>query len=569
MLHARIVVEFFRRDLRVAMLSHASRPAQQASQIRTTPQQSDLDVPTFNMLGSASPRVISRALNCFMYTPLSNVVSPWSCCLMLLAALLTMTYLSPKQAMAQTEDAFSDAAADPVKLFERGQNAHARGDLLKALEFYDEAIKVRPEFSEAEFQRGNVLTSLGRPGEAETSFKRSIELRKDWSLPYVALGTLLARQERGPESEPFLRKALQLDSKNSLALRVLADVRLRAGDAREALELARRATNDQDAPLATWILRAQAERRAGDNSGALASLDHILAVEPGNLLALLERAEVHIEARDLPRALEDLKTSEPLIKDEKANAARVAAAYERAGKPDDARRIAESAGLNQSAATSQDGGAKVLGAPEEIAAANSDDPAVARAALEKLLQKNPDNAMLLARLGESYRTADPSRSLDFYRRANKLQPANPDYAAGFSSALVQARRFPEAVSILRKVIEAAPDNYAAHANLATALYRLKQYTEALEEYRWLLNAKPDLVVAHYFIATAHDYLGEYQAALTAYEFFLAGADTKTNQLEIDKVNLRLPSLRRQIKMGQGAKRKAEPPARPRAQDLQQ
>jgi hypothetical protein len=70
------------------------------------------------------------------------------------------------------------------------------------------------------------------------------------------------------------------------------------------------------------------------------------------------------------------------------------------------------------------------------------------------------------------------------------------------------------------------------------------------------------VVAHYFIATAHDYLGEYQAALTAYELFLAGADTKTNQLEIDKVNLRLPSLRRQIKMGQGAKRKTEPPARP-------
>ena len=61
-------------------------------------------------------------------------------------------------------------------------------------------------------------------------------------------------------------------------------------------------------------------------------------------------------------------------------------------------------------------------------------------------------------------------------------------------------------------------------------------------------------MAHYFIATSHDYLGEYPEALASYEKFLAAADTKTNQLEIDKVKLRLPSLRRQIELGEGAKK---------------
>ena len=101
----------------------------------------------------------------------------------------------------------------------------------------------------------------------------------------------------------------------------------------------------------------------------------------------------------------------------------------------------------------------------------------------------------------------------------------------------------------------APDNYAAHANLATALYELKQYAAAIAEYEWLIKAKPDLAVAYYFIATAHDYLGEYPEALSAYETFVGHADLKTNQLEIEKVKLRLPSLRRQIQLGQGAKRK--------------
>ena len=87
----------------------------------------------------------------------------------------------------------------------------------------------------------------------------------------------------------------------------------------------------------------------------------------------------------------------------------------------------------------------VIGTEEEIKLANSDDLDQAREALEKLLKKNPNNAKLLARLGASYRTSDPNRSLDFYRRAMELEPANADFATGYSSALVRARRFAEAV----------------------------------------------------------------------------------------------------------------------------
>jgi tetratricopeptide (TPR) repeat protein len=465
--------------------------------------------------------------------------------------------------MAQTEDAFGDAAADPVKLFERGQNAHAHGDLRKALEFYEEAIKVKPEFAEAEFQRGNALVALGRLVEAEPAFRRAIEIRKDWSLPYSALGTLLVRLNRDSDAEPFLRQAIKFDPQNSLGLRMLADVRLRAGDAKEALELTRRATNDKEAPVSTWLLRAMAERAADDNAAALASLEHVLVADPVNLAALLERAEIRIATGDNERALADLGAAEPLVKGDTGSASRLAADYELAGKPEEAHRIAESAGLFKPDETPGGGGKlKVVGTPEEIAAANGEDPIAARKALETLLGKNPKNAMLLARLGDSYRTADPVRSLNFYKGATEIEPANPDYATGYAAALNQARRFAEAASILRQVIAAAPDNYVAHANLATALYELKQFGSALDEYEWLLKSKPDLTVAYYFIATAHDYLGEYELALPAYESFLARADAKTNQLEIEKIKLRLPGLRRQIQLGQGVKQKTARPAKP-------
>ena len=453
---------------------------------------------------------------------------------------------------AQTEDTFGDTGADPIKLFERGQNAHGRGDLPKALELYEEAIKVRPEFPEAEFQRANVLLALNRKADAERGFKRTIELRKDWALPYAALGTLLISLKRDSEAESFLRQALKLDAANNLALRILADLRLRAGDAKEAATLARRATENEEASTALWLLRALAERAAGEHANALVSLNHIIQVDPLHPAALIERAEIYIKDGKNDLGLADLAKAEPLIRGDQSFASRIAAAYDIAGKSDDAQRVAKSAGILKEAPGSTDG-IKVVGTPEEIAAANSEDHETARKALEQLLTKNPGNAMLLARLGNAYRTTDPARSLDYYRQAVEIDPRNADYATGYSSALVQARRFADAVIVLRRVLAVAPENYAAHANLATALYALKQYNAALSEYQWLLKTKPDLTVAYYFIATSHDFLGEYEQALAAYEAFVARADPKSNQLEIEKVKLRLPTLRRQIKLGEGVK----------------
>ena len=111
-------------------------------------------------------------------------------------------------AAAQTEEAFGDSATDPVRLFERGQGAHARGELEKAIGFYEQALKVRPEFPEAEFQRGSALASLERLAEAEAAFRLAISYKKNWSLPYSALGALLMRTNRDKDAEQLFRQAL-------------------------------------------------------------------------------------------------------------------------------------------------------------------------------------------------------------------------------------------------------------------------------------------------------------------------------------------------------------------------
>lgn len=464
--------------------------------------------------------------------------------------LLALSAAAPVR--AQTEEAFGDDATDPVRLFERGQAAHARGDLEKALSFYEQALKVRPEFPEAQFQRANALIALKKFDEAETALRAAIALKKNWSLPYSALGALLMRRNRDADAAQSFRQALTIDKQDGLALRLLADIRLRAGDAKEALDLATRATAIPEAPPSAWIALALAQKANGDKTAAKTTLNRVLEDDAENIAALLERAELLAEEKQFDAALKDLETAAKAKPDDKAIASRLANTYQKAGKPEQALAVAKAAGLELPKPANPDA---VAGTPEEIEAANSTDAAVSRKALEKLLEKNPRNALLLSRLGASYRTDNPARSLEYYRQAAEIKPDSAEYALGYAAALVQDRRFPEAAAILKQVVRADPQNYAAHANLATALYESKRYAEAVPEYEWILAAKPEIVVAHYFIATAHDYLGEYPQALASYEKFLAAADAGTNQLEIDKVKLRLPSLRRQIQLGEGAKKK--------------
>lgn len=478
--------------------------------------------------------------------------SAWNKFLLTASCILLLALGTSAPVSAQTEEAFGDDATDPVRLFERGQAAHARGDLERALGFYEQALKVRPEFPEAQFQRGTALAALKRFDEAETALRAAIALKKNWSLPYSALGALQLRRNRDKEAEQSFRQALTIDKQDGLALRMLADIRLRAGDAKEALDLATRATAIPEAPASAWLALALAQKANGDKTAAKTTLNRVIDEEPTNIAALLERADLLTDEKQFDAALADLTTAAKAEPEDKAIASRLADTYQKAGKPEQALAVAKAAGLEVPKPANPDG---VIGTPEEIEAANSTDPAVSRKALETLLANNPRNAMLLARLGASYRTDSPARSLEYYRQAAEIKPDSAEYALGYAAALVQARRFADAATILRQVVRIDPQNYAAHANLATALYESKRYAEAVPEYEWILAAKPEIVVAHYFIATAHDYLGEYPQALASYEKFLAVADASTNQLEIDKVKLRLPSLRRQIQLGEGAKKK--------------
>ncbi|HYN85382.1 MAG TPA: tetratricopeptide repeat protein [Pyrinomonadaceae bacterium] len=459
---------------------------------------------------------------------------------------------------ARPQEEFEEDA-DPVKIFNRGQAAHQKGvasrsreDLEAAVELYDEAIRLRPEFPEAELQRAFAFVALERAADAERGFRRALELRPDSPQAVSALGLLLARDPaRASEAEKFLRRAVELNSEDAQAAAALAALRARAGDSSGVLAHLRRVTDagGDAAGVEAWVARGEAEKTAGEREAALKSFTRALGLDAGNKLARFRRAEIYFEGKDFESASKDLAHLDAAVKTDTRLALAVASLYSRMERKQEARRVLES--LPEAERLTTD----VRNLLASLTSVDCDPRPESRAALERLLEAEPKNAPLLACLGELNRTTDPARALEYFRRANEADPRSAKYAVGYAAALVQLRKFPEAASLLKRVLELAPDDYAARANFATALYEMGLYKEAIAEYNWMARARPDLAVLHFFIGTAHDKLGEFTDALAAYETFLARADQSANSLEIGKVNLRLPSLRNQIKRGEGVKKK--------------
>lgn len=427
---------------------------------------------------------------------------------------------------------------DAVKFFNEGQDAHEKGDYTAAVRSYEQALKIMPEFPEAEYQLGNALLALGKPVDAEKAFRRALELREDWSLPMTSLGVLLVEQNNFDEAEMFLAKALALDDSNSLAFSALTDLRLKtkasAGVLKDLLEKIKILTSKAKATAAIWASRAALENALGDKASAKTSLGRALFIEPNNKNTLIERAEIALSEGDVVAALRDAQTVSKLAPNSLPGKLLLARAYFADGKKAEASKILDSI---------ENPTAEVTTLKQKLSVSDSENVAE----LEKQLAAEPKNAAILGRLCALDRIANPIKALEYCRRASEAEPTNWNHAIGYGAALIQAKQYENAVIILRKIVELKPDNFTARANLAVALFQLKRHKEAIKEYLWLTEKQPDLAIAYYFLAISYDTLGQYLDAMANYQQFLKLADKTQSKLEIEQVELRLPALQKLMK----------------------
>jgi protein O-GlcNAc transferase len=443
------------------------------------------------------------------------------------------------------QDATGDESQNAIKLFNEGQDAHEKGDVRAAIELYKKALVVLPEFAEAELQKGNAQLSLNQTEEAERSFRRAVELRPEWTLALSSLGSALVTEQKYQEARPVLEKAILLDEQSFPALAAYAELVIRTKASpeltRSLLEKLTSLTSKAKPPADIWSARGAIEKALGDSKAARSSFLRAREIDPNNKNAIVGLADIALSENDLDSARQLSVFYKKLTSDSdqsKLLEARVLAAD---GKPDDALAVLDSIKKISGDVTAFRSGINT--------ARSTDIPA-----LTKELETSPSNVQVLAKLCMLERVSDPSAALDHCRRASELEPQNVKHAVGYGAALVQARQFTEAAALLRSLLRFAPDNVTIHANLATSLFEMKRYEEAKPEFQWLVEKQPERPIPYYFLAITHDQLQEYMDAMANYQSFLKLADPQEQKLEIDKVNLRLPTLAKLIKDKKGKRK---------------
>jgi hypothetical protein len=154
----------------------------------------------------------------------------------------------------------------------------------------------------AAFHRGVAAAQTGEGGLATAAFQRVTELAPGEPAGWANLGLVALQRREADQAAEWLAEARSLAPDHSHIQFVTALVARERGRLDESVEHLRRAVTLDPESLKALFLLAQVveqEDRPGAAVEAQEQIASILAVDPGNLVALLERARLAAKLRDV------------------------------------------------------------------------------------------------------------------------------------------------------------------------------------------------------------------------------------------------------------------------------
>lgn len=124
-------------------------------------------------------------------------------------------------------------ALDYLKL---GNAEFDKKNYQKAIEYYDKAIELKPNYAEAWGLKGGMLDKLGRPDEALKALDKAIEIKSDDANIWGLKGGMLANLGRYEEALKVYDKAIELKPDYAISWYSRACVYSLKGDKENALK---------------------------------------------------------------------------------------------------------------------------------------------------------------------------------------------------------------------------------------------------------------------------------------------------------------------------------------------
>jgi len=296
----------------------------------------------------------------------------------------------------------------------------------EAIGHYEQAVRIRPDFAEAHYNLGIALTGQGRMPEAIGHYEQAVRIRPDFAEAHYNLGVALVQQGRLQEAISHWEQALRIQPNDADVHYNLGFTLLQLGRVQEASE----------------------------------QYEQALQIKP-------DLAEAH---HDLAVALEQAGRVQEVI-----------GHYEQALriKPDDAE-----AHNNLGNALDK------LARPQE-----------AIKHYEQAVRIRPDFAEAHYNLGVTLEKLGHTQdAIGHYEQALRIKPDLVQAQFNLGNALLREGKLQEAIGHFEQALRIKPDFADAHYNLGVALETLGRTQEAIQHYKQALRIKPDFTQAQNALA---------------------------------------------------------------------
>jgi len=204
------------------------------------------------------------------------------------------------RARVDLEVAAKLAPNTPAILVGLGLVARARGDLVGALNFFNEAIGLDARFALAYVSRGDALDQMGDQASALADYNKAIAVDVGNAAAYIGRGGL----------------------------------RLRAGDNKQALEDFGLAIQSEPRNAEAYFRHGTAYEALGDTSSAIADYNSAIQVDPTYVDAYSRRGALWLAYGDGKIAIDDLSKAIQFAPQQPAGYRNRAAAYTKLGNYD-------------------------------------------------------------------------------------------------------------------------------------------------------------------------------------------------------------------------------------------
>jgi tetratricopeptide (TPR) repeat protein len=341
--------------------------------------------------------------------------------------------------------------ANATELYKQANTLYDLQRYKDALNSYQEAVKIKPNYAQAWNGQAKTLSELKEYKDALTAYDKAIQLQPSYSEAWSGRGFALNKSQRYQEAIASFDKSLQLDNKNPDVWNAKGEAFSNLNQYSQAIQSYEKAIELKQDDYQAWYNKGRALNNLKQYDKAIAAYDKAVELKPdydeawynrGNALFNLQRYQ-------------DAFTSYDKTVQYKPN-------YYQAW-------------LSR--------GNVLLNLQRYPEAIESFD---------QVIKYNPNNSKAWSARGWAlHQLQRYQEAVESYNKALELQ--RHDYQVWYNrgNSLFSLQKYQDAIASYNKAIHYKPDNYETWYSRGNALLNLKKYQDAIASYDKCIKIKPN------------------------------------------------------------------------------